>query len=153
MHLLNPKHLLARRGVLDRRGAPRSRPRPGTEVLIVDDSRTVVAILKRMLRQSGYETLEAFDAESAIRMAQARLPSLIFMDVVLPGINGFQATRVLSRTEATAGIPIVVMSGNEQATEQFWVLRIGAAGFMKKPFSRGEVFRQVERVLGRRGAA
>lgn len=132
---------------MERRSTRRLRPRPGTRILIVDDSRTVVVTIKRMLQQSGYDTLEAYDAESAIAIARAKRPNLIFMDVVLPGMNGFQATRILSRSKATDRIPIVVMSGNEQATEQFWVLKIGAADFMKKPFGRADVFVRLERLL------
>ncbi len=147
MDLFNLKHLLGLDRMRDRRAMPRRRPHPGTSVLIVDDSKTVVATLKRMLRQSGYDTLEAYDAELGIDIARSLQPALILMDVVLPGLNGFQATRILSRAEGTRHIPIIVMSGNEEATEQFWVLKIGAADFMKKPFSRQDVFERIERLL------
>ncbi len=147
MELFNFKRLLGMERSRDRRAGRRLRPRPGTKVLIVDDSKTVVATLKRMLRQSGYDTLEAYDAESGIDIARTKLPSLILMDVVLPGINGFQATRMLSRSEVTRHIPIIVMSGNEEATEQFWVLKIGAADFIKKPFNRQDVFERIERLV------
>jgi twitching motility two-component system response regulator PilH len=151
--LFNLTRFLRPGRLMERRSAPRQRPRPGTRVLIVDDSRTVVAALRRMLQQGGYNTLEAYDAESAIAIARDKLPNLIFMDVVLPGMNGFQATRILSRAESTARIPIIVMSGNEQATEQFWVLKIGAADFMKKPFRRRDVFDRLERLLPQAGVA
>jgi CheY-like chemotaxis protein len=137
----------------DRRRVNRQRPPKGTTVLIVDDSKTVMVSLRQMLFQAGYNTLEAVDAESGMRLAREKQPDLIFMDVVLPGMNGFQATRLLSRAEQTRHIPIVVMSGNPSATEQFWVLKIGASDFMTKPFSRKDVFQRVEKLLQLQGVA
>ena len=131
----------------DRRVKARARVKRGTQILIIDDSTTVVTLLRRMLEQSGYEPLEAFDAESGIQMARQNLPRLIFLDIVLPGMNGFAALRTLRRDPLTAQIPVIMMSGNEQATEQFWAQKIGADDFMKKPFSRPEVFVRVDRAL------
>ena len=130
-----------------RRGKPRLNARGGMRVLVVDDSSTVVAVLGRMLRQNGYVVLEAADAETGIAIATAENPDLVFLDIVLPGMSGFAALRLLRRQPATRGIPIIMMSGNEQATEQFYAQRIGADDFMKKPFSRAEVFARIERLL------
>lgn len=116
-------------------------------MLIVDDSSTIVTVLRRMLQQSGYSTLEAGDAEKGVEIALAERPDLIFLDIVLPGMNGFAALRLLRREPSTRAIPIIMMSGNEQATEQFYAQRIGADDFMKKPFSRAEVFARIERLL------
>jgi twitching motility two-component system response regulator PilH len=127
----------------------RGRPRFGATILIVDDSSTVVFALRRMLEQNGYLTLVAYDAESAINLARAHQPDLIFMDVVLPGMNGFEATRRLRKQPDTMNTPIVVMSGNQMATERFWVIRIGANDFMTKPFTRRDVFERVERSLNK----
>ena len=132
----------------DRRFKNRPRVKRGTQILIIDDSTTVVTMLRRMLEQNGYEPLEAFDAESGIQIAKEQLPRLIFLDIVLPGMNGFAALRALRREALTAEIPIIMMSGNEQATEHFWAQKIGADDFMKKPFSRPEVFARVDRLLG-----
>jgi len=126
----------------ERRGAA-----PGTKVLVIDDSATIVALLRRMLRQNELVTLEAGDAESGIEIARAEHPDLIFLDIVLPGMNGFAALRNLRREPATRDIPVIMISGNEQATEQFYAHRIGADDFMKKPFSRAEVFARIERLL------
>ncbi|TDR43922.1 twitching motility two-component system response regulator PilH [Tahibacter aquaticus] len=131
----------------ERRDKPRMNAREGTRVLIVDDSPTIVALLRKLLQQNGYATLEAGDAEEGIRMAQAEAPDLIFLDIVLPGMNGFAALRQLRRDPRTKDIPIIMISGNEQATEQFYAQRIGADDFMKKPFSRAEVFMRIERLL------
>ncbi|UXI66751.1 response regulator [Tahibacter amnicola] len=132
---------------VERRDKPRMSAREGTRVLIVDDSPTIVALLKKLLQQNGYVTLEAENAEQGIKIATAELPDLIFLDIVLPGMNGFAALRQLRREARTKHIPIIMISGNEQATEQFYAQRIGADDFMKKPFSRAEVFMRIERLL------
>ncbi|MDR0736148.1 MAG: response regulator [Zoogloeaceae bacterium] len=131
----------------ERRVRPRVNPREGTRVLIIDDSQTVVTALKRILRSAGCEAITALDAESGLKLVLSRHPELIFLDIVLPGINGFAALRALRRDERTRGIPIIMMSGNEQATEQFFGARVGADDFMKKPFSRLEVFARIEQLL------
>ena len=137
-----------RRDRSNRRAKPRRDTPPDTRVLIVDDSATIVALLRRMLRQNGYQTLEAGDAEEGIVLAREQRPDLIFLDIVLPGMNGFAALRLLRRDPLTRDIPIIMISGNEQATEEFYVHRIGADDFMKKPFSRAEVFARIERLAG-----
>jgi DNA-binding response OmpR family regulator len=131
----------------ERREKPRINARDGTRILIVDDSPTIVALLRKFLQQSGYITLEAGDAEKGVELARAERPDMIFLDIVLPGMNGFAALRLLRRDPATREIPVVMISGNEQATEQFYAQRIGADDFMKKPFSRFEVFARIERLL------
>jgi twitching motility two-component system response regulator PilH len=131
----------------ERRLRQRRNARAGTRVLLVDDSPTIVALLRKLLRQNGYETLEAGDAETGIALARSEQPDLIFLDIVLPGMNGFAALRALRRDPLTKAIPIVMISGNIAATEQFYVQRIGADDFMKKPFSRAEVFSRIEVLL------
>ncbi|MFT4177843.1 MAG: response regulator [Thermomonas sp.] len=131
----------------ERRERIRRNARPGTRVLLIDDSHTIVALLKRMLQQNQYEVLEAYDAESGIEIARREVPGLIFLDIVLPGMDGFSALRTLRRDPVTKDIPIIMISGNAQATEQFYVQRIGADDFMKKPFSRAEVFSRIEPLL------
>jgi twitching motility two-component system response regulator PilH len=133
--------------IRDRRRHERHTPKPGTKVLIIDDSSTVVFSLKKMLQQGHFDTLEAFDAESGIELAIEHRPSLIFLDIVLPGMNGFKALRVLRRDERTLRTPVIMISGNQQATDQFWVQKIGADDFMNKPFTRAAVFERVERLL------
>ena len=121
--------------------------RSGMRVLVVDDSTTVVATLRRMLEQNGYEVIEALDGEKGVELATADPPDLIFLDIILPGINGFAALRQLRRDARTREVPVIMMSGNEQATEQFYAQRIGADDFMKKPFSRAELFSRIEKLL------
>ena len=120
-------------------------------MLIIDDSKTVVTAIKKLLRSVGYETLEAFDAETGLGMIHEHSPELIFLDIMLPGMNGFAALRMIRRDPLTRDIPVIMMSGNEQAMEQFYGSRIAADDFMKKPFSRDELFFRIEGLLDKNG--
>ena len=131
----------------DRRRRERINAREGTRVLIIDDSKTIVTVLKKFLRSAGYDTIEALDAEAGLVQMHERRPELIFLDIMLPGMNGFAALRAIRRDPQTRDTPVIMMSGNEQAMEQFFGTRIGADDFMKKPFSRHEVFFRIERLL------
>lgn len=137
------RRLLGMRQPDDRRQRYRLHARRGLRVLIVDDSRTIVAALSHMLSQNGYETTSAEDAESALQMASDDPPDLIFLDIVLPGMSGFTALRRLRRSAATKTVPVIMISGNPQAVEEFYLKKIGADGFMKKPFGRYEVFSRI----------
>jgi len=112
-------------------------------ILIIDDSRTVVHALKTILEQAGYSTLAASDGKRGIELATDYQPDLILMDIVMPGINGFKATRLLRKDVRTEDIPIIIMSGNEQATEKFWGMRLGANEFLSKPIQRGLLFKML----------
>jgi twitching motility two-component system response regulator PilH len=135
----------------DRRRVRRHNPRPGTRVLVVDDSQTVVVALSRFLASVECEVITASDAKAGLQMALTKKPNLIFLDIVMPGINGFAALRALRRNASTWKIPVIMMSGNEQATAQFFGINIGADDFMKKPFSRQEVFNRISRLLDEDG--
>lgn len=132
---------------VERREKPRVNAREGTRILIVDDSPTICAVLRKMLQQNHYETMEALEAEAGLEIAFREQPHLIFLDIVLPGMDGFAALRALRKDPRTKTVPIIMISGNEQATEQFYAQRIGADDFMKKPFSRSEVFVRIEKLL------
>jgi twitching motility two-component system response regulator PilH len=131
----------------DRRRRRRIHARRGLKVLVVDDSRTIVAALGHMLKQNGYQTMSAESAEQAFKMLETERPDLVFLDIVLPGMSGFTALRKLRRNPDTESIPVIMISGNPQAVEQFYVKKIGADGFMKKPFGRYEVFSRIERLV------
>lgn len=133
--------------IQERRGKERINATAGTKVLVIDDSATIVALMSRMLKQNDYEVLEAEDAEKGLEIAYRDNPAIIFLDIVLPGISGFTALRHLRHDIRTKNIPIIMISGNEQATEQFYVQRIGADDFMKKPFSRAELFTRIQKLL------
>ena len=132
---------------VERRRRKRVNARTGTRVLIIDDSPTVVAVLRKTLTSAGYETREALDAEQGLALIAEAPPDLIFLDIILPGMNGFNALRAIRRTPASQHIPVIMISGNEHATEQFYANRIGADDFMKKPFSRHEIFARIEALL------
>lgn len=132
---------------IERRTRKRIDARRGTSVLIIDDSKTIVVALSKMLQPGGYLVTEAFDGETGVALARSTKPHLIFLDIVMPGMNGFAALRALRRDPETQEIPVIMMSGNEHATEQFFGSRIPADDFMKKPFSRLEVFARIQGLL------
>ncbi|MGY3039291.1 CheY-like chemotaxis protein [Rhodanobacter sp. TND4EL1] len=119
----------------------------GARVLVVDDSPTICAVLGKMLRQDGYAVMKAGDGSAAIELARSEQPALIFLDIVMPGMNGFAVLRTLRHDPLTRDIPIVMISGNPQATEQFYVQRFGADDFMKKPFDRDEVYLRIGQLV------
>ena len=124
----------------DRRSHERVKLPDEATILIVDDSRTAVAVLKKVLEPTGYNIISAASGEEGIDTAKLHKPDLILMDVIMPGLNGFQATRILRKEEITKDTPIIIISGNEQATEKFWGLRVGANGFLPKPINRSDLF-------------
>ena len=132
---------------VERRRNKRINARDETRALIIDDSPTIIFALKKILQSAGFITFEALDAETGIDIARTETPDLIFLDIILPGANGFAALRTLRKDPLTAHIPVIMISGNEQATELFFGSRTGADDFMKKPFSRFEVFARIERLL------
>lgn len=124
----------------DRRSDERIQLPPIATILIVDDSRTAIAVLKKTFEPTGYNIVSSLNAEDGIEMAKSQKPDLILMDIVMPGLNGFQATRILRKDPLTQHIPIIIISGNEQATEKYWGLRVGANGFLSKPVERAELY-------------
>src|SRR5690606_21353033 len=131
----------------DRRQEPRVDAREGLRILVVDDSPTVVAVLGRMLTQARYEPYAVDSGEAALESLNERIPDLVFLDIVLPGMSGFAVLRALRRDPRTANVPVIMISGNLKATEEFYGQRIGADDFMKKPFGRSEVFSRIQRLI------
>ena len=104
-------------------------------ILIVDDSPTEVHVMKKALEKSGYQTATANDGAEGVRMAREMTPDLIFMDVVMPGVNGYQATRAIVNDPGTRAIPIVMVTSKGLETDKVWGLRQGAVDYMVKPVS------------------
>ena len=102
-------------------------------VLIVDDSPTEQHVIARLLEKHGFETVVANDGEEAISIAEQSRPDVILMDVVMPGMNGFQATRQLAKNPLTAGIPVVMVTSKDQESDKAWGLRQGAVDYLMKP--------------------
>ena len=118
-----------------------------TVVLIVDDSPTETFTVTEILRRGGYEVIAAKDAEEGLRLARERRPDLVLMDVVMPGLNGFQATRQLTRDPGTAHIPVVMVSTKNQDTDRVWATRQGARGYLTKPIDERLLLETVRQVL------
>ena len=116
-------------------------------VLIVDDSKTVVHALKTVLEQGGYSTLTAMNGEQAIDITRQHNPDVVLMDVIMPGMTGFQATRILHKDPKTTQVPVVIISASEQPSEKAWCKRLGARGFLAKPIQRGQLFPCLEELL------
>jgi twitching motility two-component system response regulator PilH len=117
-------------------------------VLIVDDSPTEQHVFCKALERHGYDTVVASDGEEAIATAEQVRPEVIVMDVVMPGMNGFQATRRLSRNPVTAAIPVVIVSAKGQETDRIWGLRQGAAQYLVKPVDTDQLIAAVEAAIG-----
>nr|CAA6806828.1 MAG: twitching motility protein PilH [uncultured Thiotrichaceae bacterium] len=115
-------------------------------VLIIDDSLTQTQILKKLLENSGFEVSVACNGQEGIDVAQAKQPDIILMDVVMPLLNGFQATRELTNNDKTAHIPIVVCSSKSTKTDRLWALRQGAKGYLVKPIKSQDLLEVIERV-------
>ena len=112
-------------------------------ILIVDDSPTERHVLNDMLTKSGYEVMASDNGEDAIQKAKSLRPDLILMDVVMPGLNGFQATRAISRDPDTRAIPIILCTSKSQETDKIWGLRQGARDYVVKPVDRDELLDKI----------
>ncbi len=116
-------------------------------VLIVDDSPTELHVLQEMLARNGFQTMIAEDGDSAIAQASAHVPDVILMDVVMPGTNGFQATREISRNPKTASIPIIMVTTKDQATDRIWGMRQGASEYLTKPISEKDLLKSINNAV------
>ena len=105
-------------------------------ILVVDDSATERHMLKDMLTKAGYDVVASENGEDAIVKARQLKPDVILMDVVMPGLNGFQATRAISRDPETKSIPVIMCTSKSQETDKIWGLRQGARDYVVKPVDR-----------------
>lgn len=119
-----------------------------TTVLIVDDSPTDQHALSQALQKHGFDTLIASEGREAIAIAEREHPDVILMDIVMPGMNGFQATRHLSRNPATASIPIVIVTSKEQESDRIWAMRQGAVRYLRKPVTDNDLVAVVRDTTG-----
>ena len=116
---------------------------PVKKVLVVDDSPTERHVLVELLTRNGYQLITAESGEEGIEKAKSELPDLVLMDVVMPGLNGYQATRTLTRDEATKHIPIIVCTSKGQETDKIWGLRQGALDYLVKPVNGEELLSKI----------
>jgi twitching motility two-component system response regulator PilH len=113
-------------------------------IMVVDDSPTERAFLEAMLKKRGFEVTTADCGEAAVARATTELPDLIIMDVVMPGLNGFQATRAITRDEKTRHIPVFIYSTKDQETDRIWGLRQGARDYLTKPLEESALVAKIE---------
>ncbi len=114
------------------------------KVLVVDDSPTDAHLLTQMLSKHGYSVTTATSGEEGIQKAKSEKPDLILMDIVMPGMNGFQATRSINKDPQTASIPIIVCSSKAQETDKAWGLRQGAKDYIVKPVTESELMAKIK---------
>jgi twitching motility two-component system response regulator PilH len=119
-----------------------------THILIIDDSPTEVHVFRNMLLNNDLEVSVARNGEEGIEKAIEIKPDCILMDVVMPGKNGFQATRDLSRNPATSTIPVIIITTKDQETDKIWGMRQGARDYIVKPADEQDLIARINRVLG-----
>ena len=112
-------------------------------ILIVDDSPTERYYLSEMLVRAGYAVSTAQDGADALTQLKTARPDLILMDVVMPGLNGYQATRTITRDEATKHIPVIICTSKGQETDRIWGLRQGAKDYLIKPIKQAELLGKI----------
>jgi len=116
-------------------------------IMIVDDSPTDAHVLSTMLEKNGYSTVLAADAREGIELARREKPDLILMDVVMPGLNGFQATRELTSDPETAGIPVIIVTRKDQQVDRVWGMRQGARDYLTKPVRENTLLTLIHQAL------
>ena len=116
---------------------------PIKKILVVDDSPTDCKYLSDLLAKSGYQVTTADSAEQALAMVKQQRPDLVLMDVVMPGQNGYQATRTLSRDGSTKDIPVIIVTTKGQETDRVWGMRQGARDYIVKPISQADLLAKI----------
>ena len=116
-------------------------------ILIVDDSPSQLLGIQRIVEKLGHESITAEDGAAGVEVAKRELSDMVLMDVVMPNLNGFQATRTLSRDATTKHIPVILVTTKDQDTDRMWGLRQGAKAYLTKPFSEDELAEVIERIF------
>ena len=116
-------------------------------ILIIDDSPTELHLFQNMLERGGFNTLVADSGEEGLRQAKVSRPDCILMDVVMPGMNGFQATRKLTQDPETAGIPVIIITNKNQETDKIWGMRQGAVEYLVKPIAAKQLVAKINAVM------
>lgn len=110
-----------------------------SKVLVVDDSKTEIFQFREMLEKLGYEVITAENGRDGAAMAKQEQPDVVLMDIVMPDMNGFQATRQITRADETKHIPVIIVSSKDQETGKVWGERQGAKGYLTKPVNPQEL--------------
>ena len=117
-------------------------------ILVVDDSPTETEAFRVVLEKNGHEVLNAENGADGVAVARQELPDLVLMDIVMPGLNGFQATRQLTRSPETKNIPVVIVTTKDQETDRVWGKRQGASGYLVKPVSESRLLSEINALIG-----
>ncbi len=117
-------------------------------ILLIEDSPTDTAVLTQLLERNGHQVLASVNAEDGIEVCRRELPDLVLMDVVLPGMNGFQATRALARDEVTKSIPVLIVSTKGMETDRAWGMRQGARDYVVKPPVESDLIGRINALIG-----
>ena len=113
-------------------------------ILVVDDSKTELMFMTDLLQKNGFSVKTAENAEDAFRRLAEEKPDLILMDVVMPGQNGFQLTRAITRDPLYADVPIIMCTSKNQETDRVWGMRQGARDYITKPVAAGELMAKIK---------
>ncbi len=122
-------------------------------ILIVDDSPSQLMSIRRIVEKLGHDALTAEDGAAGVEAAKREVPDLVLMDVVMPNLNGFQATRSISREPTTRHIPVILVTTKDQDTDRVWGMRQGAKAYITKPFSEAELAAIIAQYVGGPSAA
>ena len=114
-----------------------------SRVLIVDDSPSQLVGMKRTVEKLGHQVITAEDGAAGVEVAKRELPDLILMDVVMPNLNGFQATRTISKDPKTSHIPIILVTTKDQDTDRVWGMRQGARDYIVKPVNAADLMSKI----------
>ena len=116
-------------------------------ILIVDDSPSQLMGIRRIVEKLGHEAFTAEDGAEGVAVAKREIPDLILMDVVMPNLNGFQATRAITREPTTKHIPVILVTTKDQDTDRVWGMRQGAKAYVTKPIDDAELTRVIQEYL------
>jgi CheY-like chemotaxis protein len=118
-------------------------------ILIVEDTPANLKLVRDLLQVSGYITIEATDGERGVALARARKPSLILMDIMMPKMDGLEATRILKADETTKNIPVIALTSYAMEGDKEKTLQAGCDGYLTKPIDIRELLKTVEEYLPR----
>ncbi|MDO6682160.1 MULTISPECIES: twitching motility response regulator PilH [unclassified Oceanobacter] len=118
-------------------------------ILVVDDSPTETEVFRSMLEKNGHEVLTAENGADGVALAKQEKPDVVLMDIVMPGLNGFQATRQLTKDAETSGIPVIIVTTKDQETDRVWGKRQGACGYLVKPVSESILLSEINSVMAK----
>ncbi|UTW48035.1 twitching motility response regulator PilH [Bacterioplanoides sp. SCSIO 12839] len=118
-----------------------------SRILVVDDSPTETEAFRKMLEANGHEVISAENGADGVAVARQEKPDVVLMDIVMPGLNGFQATRQLTKDPETQHIPVIIVTTKDQETDRVWGKRQGASGYLVKPVAEATLLSEIASVM------